>query len=71
MKEKIRNWWIRNKNSNWLYAFLLTCFSIVLLLAILGFATILIVLCKIHVGLVIIALFAFLFFAFLILLKEG
>ena len=69
MKEKIHNWWIRNKKSDWLFAFLLTCLFVVVLLVVAGITIIFSLLCEINIGIAAVALFAFMYFGFLILLK--
>jgi len=69
MKEKIRNWWIRNKNSNWLGALLLIYLLMVVVLAILGIAIMLNILYSINIGLAAVGLFALMFLGFLFLLK--
>ena len=69
MKEKIHDWWIRNKNSDWLYAFLLTCLISVLFLVLVGIVIILHILNSMNIGLYAVGLFVLMFLGFLFLLK--
>ena len=71
MKEKIRNWWIRNKNSNWMEAFLLTCLFSMVFLIMFGIVSILVILFNINIGLGAVAMFVLMFLGFLILSKVG